>query len=360
MSASNHYKNILIVRTDRIGDVLLTTPAIAALREKHLDAKISILVTPQTRDIVDGNPYLDEVLIDDRKGAHRGFLGFLKLVWCLRKKRFDLAVIYHTKKRTNLLCFLAGIPNRAGYHNNKFGFLLTHKIKDTRPQGNKHEAEYCLGVLEAIGLDIPRRPDTLRLTMPLKKESDEWVEGILRDNDILPSEQLIAVHPGASCISKRWSAANFAEVINRLAEDHSTRIFLIGGHENQEITRTIKDRLEAKNSVIDLTAQTTISQLASLFKRCQLLISNDSGPVHVAVAVETPVISIFGRNQAGLSPFRWRPLGGKDIVLHKEVGCEICLAHNCIIDFECLKAIGVDEVLRAVKPLLDAGVSPRS
>ena len=110
----NSYKNILIVRTDRIGDVVLTTPAIMALRRHYPNAKISILVTPQTRELVDGNSCIDEVIIDDRKGEHKGY-GFFKLIGLLRQKRFDVAVNYHTKKRTNLACFLAGIPIRIGY-----------------------------------------------------------------------------------------------------------------------------------------------------------------------------------------------------------------------------------------------------
>ena len=118
----DNYRNILIVRTDRIGDVVLTTPAIEALRKAFPQARISILVTPVTRELVEGNPYLDEVLIDDRKGRHGGVFGFFNLVKTLRKRQFDLAIILHTKKRTNSLCFLAGIPHRVGYKNNKFGF----------------------------------------------------------------------------------------------------------------------------------------------------------------------------------------------------------------------------------------------
>ena len=345
------YQNILIVRTDRIGDVVLTTPAITALREAYLGIKISVLVAPQTRDIVEGNPCLDEVIIDDRKGRHRGFFGFLKLALTLRKKKFDLAIIFHTKKRTNLLCFLAGIPHRVGYRNNKFGFLLTEKIKDARPEGTKHETEYCLNILRHIGMDI--KTNTIKLHMPIKKESEDWAERLfaeVTEGSLLNSDYVITIHPGASCISKRWPAKRFAELIDQLKEKYSAKIILIGGADNKKIAEEIKFMI--KNPIIDLTDQTSVSELASLFKRCHLLISNDSGPVHVAVAVGTPVISIFGRNQAGLSPVRWRPLGEKDIVLHKEVGCEVCLAHNCMIGFECLEAITTNDVLEGVTSLL--------
>ncbi len=343
------YRNILIVRTDRIGDVILTTPAIRAIREANMNARVSILVAPSTREIVDENPNLDEVITDDRKGVHRGFWGFMKLVLTLRRKRFDLAVIFHTKKRTNSLCFLAGIPNRAGYRNNKFGFLLTKKIKDTRPQGTKHEAVYCLDVLRALEM---KTPNSFSLFMPQRRENDEWVKTLLRENDIVDSETLVAIHPGASCISKRWAAAKFEEFIEILCEKFSLRVILVGGPETKTISDSIHPPLA--NTILNLTGETTVSQLASVLKRCRLLVSNDSGPVHVAVAVGTPVISIFGRNQAGLSPVRWRPLGASDVVLHKEVGCKICLAHNCDIEFKCLEAISPQEVLEAAKPFLAA------
>src|SRR5262245_45025773 len=147
----NQYRNILVVRTDRIGDVILTTPALKALREKFRHSRISLLVSAATRELVDKNPYVDEVLTDHRQGVHQGFMGFWRLVGEIRRKKFDLAIVYHTKRRTNYLCFFADIPTRLGYRNNKGGFLLTHQVKDDRPSGKKHEADYCLDLLKVLG-----------------------------------------------------------------------------------------------------------------------------------------------------------------------------------------------------------------
>ena len=341
------YHNILVVRTDRIGDVLLTTPALAALRGAYPRAKIVMMIAPETYDIVGGNPCLDEIIVDDRKESHRGFFGFLKLVSMARKRKFDLAVVFHTKKRTNLACFLAGIPNRVGYRNDKFGFLLTDGLYDSRPEGAKHESEYCLDVLWHLGIAA----DGLAVHMPLKSQSEDWAKTFLKDNNIAASDTLIAVHPGASCVSKRWPAGSFAQLIDAImTKKNSARVIMVGGPETKSIAGDVLSSV--KSHVIDLTGELSLTQLASLLKRCHVLVSNDSGPVHIAAAVGTPVVSIFGRNQAGLSPVRWRPLGKKDMVLHKEVGCEICLAHNCVIDFECLKAITPQEVLEAVQSIL--------
>ncbi len=341
------YKNILIVRTDRIGDLVLTTPVILALRQAYPDSNISIMVNPQAKPIVEGNPYLDEVIVFDRKKTHKGFWPLLKFIGHLRKKDFDLVLVLHTKKITNLICFLAGIPQRVGYKNEKFGFFLNQGIKDTRAQGRQHEVQYCLDVLRHLGIPVGNP----QMYIPLSAESKPWMENFMMENCITESTPLIAVHPDASCISKRWPAQNFAELINMINRHYSTKIVLIGNSGTRKIISQIIPLLE--KSVIDLSAETTLHQLIRLLRQCQVLISNDSGPVHLAGALGIPVIAIFGRNQLGLSPTRWKPLSERSIVLHKEVGCTVCLAHNCQIDFKCLQAIKPQEVFEALTQYLD-------
>ena len=129
------FRNILIVRTDRMGDVVLTTPALKALREAHPKARISILVSAYTKAIVEGNPYVNEVLADDRKRTHRGWIGFWRLVSEVRKRKFDAAVIYHTKRRTNWLCFFAGIPYRLGYTDTIQDYEPIHFVRVVWPEG---------------------------------------------------------------------------------------------------------------------------------------------------------------------------------------------------------------------------------
>lgn len=339
-------KRFLVVRTDRIGDVLLTTPVFKALRINFPDSFISVMVAPIARDIVEGNPYLDEVIIYDKNNKDKGFFGFFRMVSALRQRRFDLGLVLHTKKRTNLLCFLAGIKERVGYYNNKFGFLLNKKIPDLRPEGKKHEAQYCLEVLKAIGIET----EDTELFMPLKPQAEVWSDEILSKYKVDRKDILIAINPGASCPSKIWPAERFAILADKLAEKYSAKIALICGPNDLKIASLVLAKIQ--NPVINLSGHTTISQLASLLKRCNLFISNDSGPVHIACAVGTPVVAIFGRNESGLSPKRWGPLSKQSAVLHKEVGCVECLAHNCKKGFACLLAITEDEVLAAAEKLL--------
>ncbi|MCX5703868.1 MAG: lipopolysaccharide heptosyltransferase II [Candidatus Omnitrophica bacterium] len=339
------FKRILIVRTDRIGDVLLSTPVIKALRENYPDAYIAMMVSPYAKDIIDGNPYLDEVIIYDKSGKHKSWMGSIKFTLNLRKRRFDLSLILHPINRVHLVTFFAGIPKRVGY-DRKLGFLLTDKPKHTKQLGEKHELEYNLDLLRYLGIEAGDK----NLFMPIKIESEQWVEGLFKQEGLKTTDKILTIHPGASCPSKIWPSERFAQVADKLAQDHGFKILLIAGPRDIALADNVIKHM--RHPAINLAGKTSVSQLASLLKRCKLFISNDSGPVHIASAVGTPVISIFGRSQLGLSPKRWGPLGKKDRVLHKEVGCIKCLAHNCVKEFACLKAITVEDVLQAAEEIL--------
>jgi len=336
---------ILIVRTDRIGDLLLSTPAIKAVRDSYPNAHIAVMVRPYVEDIVEGNPYLDEVILYDKDNRHRGFLGSINFIFELRRKKFDLAIILHPTNRSNLIPFLAGIPERAGY-DRKLGFLLTKRLSDTKHLGEKHEIEYNLDLLRAIGIVAKDRA----LYMPIKSEYGRVIDRFMALNDLGSRDVIVAVHPGASCPSKRWPAYRFGRVADELMDKHNVKIVIIGGPSDVKTVKEVQTGM--LRSPIVLSEEHSLGEVAALLKKCRLLISNDSGPVHIAVAVGTPVVSIFGRLDPGLSPQRWGPVGPCDIVLHKDVGCKECLAHNCKLSFKCLDAITVEDVLSAAEKLL--------
>jgi len=304
------YNNILIVRTDRIGDVVLTTPAIKALRQAYPAARISVLLSSATYDLINGNPYVDEILVDDREGDHKGLIGFLRLVREISSKQFDLAIIFHTKRRYNLACYMAKVPSRLGYKNNKFGFLLTHPLKDIRILGEKHEAEYCMDVLKAIGVE----KNDLDVFVPLQKEAEEWILEWMRENN-LKFNEFIVIHPGASDPDKCWPAVHFAQLMDSLVERFPLKIVLIGAPLTISLAQDILKQTRRSSQFLNLTGKTSLAQMVSLLRRSRLLISNDSGPVHVAAGVGTSVISLFMRNQPGINPERWKPLGSKSFIL---------------------------------------------
>lgn len=330
----NDFKNILVVRADRMGDIVFTIPAIRALRRKFPEAKITLWIDRSTRDLVEGLPFIDEIIFEDRA---TGLPGYFRYVMALRKKKFDLAVIYHTKKRTNMACFLAGIPYRLGYKNNKFGFLLNHPVADERNLGNKHETEYCMDLLKSIGVE----PGDLALEVALHKDAEEWADRFFADHG-LRGKNVVALHPSASCSTRLWPTDSYADLARRLIKENKASIVIVGG----EAARPAAERIAkyAGDGVIDLTGRTSLSQLTSVLKRCRLLVSNDSGPVHVGAAVGTPVISLFLRSQPGINPQRWRPLGKSSILIQNKKGEEIVLGPDCKVISGKFDSISVEEV----------------
>ena len=338
-------KKILIVRLDRIGDVLLSTPVVKAVRDAYPDSQIAFMVRPYARDIVEGNPYLNEVIIYDKAGSEKGLIGNLRFILALKKKNFDLALVLHPTTRTHLVTFLAGIPERVGY-DRKWGFLLTKRIPHTKHLGLRHEIDYTLDLLQYVGV----RAQEKKLLMPVRPESEKKVGGIFNRYGVKESDIVITVNPSASCVSKRWSAERFAKVCDALAKDRGARIIIISGAEDKSFGDRVAGSMRERS--INLSGQTSVSEVASILKKSRLFISNDSGPVHIACAVGTSVIAIFGRSDRGLSPLRWGPTGGRDTVLHKDAGCDTCLAHNCDKGFKCLMAITVEDVLAAAEKIL--------
>jgi ADP-heptose:LPS heptosyltransferase len=186
--------------------------------------------------------------------------------------------------------------------------------------------------------------------MPISEKGEDGANALLKEKGVGLSERFIAMNPGASCASKKWPAKRFAELGKALAEKYRTKIVLVADDSDKRFADEIESII--KGPCVNLSGRTTISELASVLKRARLFISNDSGPVHIACAVGTPVVAIFGRNDAGLSPKRWAPSGEGSVFLHKDVGCDMCLAHNCKIGFKCLEAITVDEVLKVSEKML--------
>lgn len=337
-------KRILITRTDRLGDVVLSTPVIRLMRKLFPEAYIAFMVRPENRDVVMNNPHLDSVIEYDKYGAQKSLPETIKFAMGLRRWKFDMVIALHPTNRVHLMTFLAGIPLRIGYNRN-MSFLLTKKINHLKQEGLAHEVDYNLDMISQCGMDISgadRKP-----YMEVSEDDGLSADNIFKDHNI--GGNVIALHPGASCRSKRWSSENFALIGDMLAEEYVADIVIVGGKGDEFGEKIVASM---KHRAVDLTGKLTVGGLAGFLSRCRLFVSNDSGPVHVAVAVSVPVIAVFGRKSPGLSPERWGPLGKDDLVLHKDVGCEECLAHNCELDFSCLKAVTAEEVMGAAVKIL--------
>jgi heptosyltransferase-2 len=334
---------ILAVRLDRMGDMLLTFGAFAAIRRAHPDARLTVLTRPYTADLPMRSGAVDDVLVYDyrRGGAHATPRGYARLVQELRRRAYDVAFILHPTLRSHLLCFLAGIPERVGYAA-RGAALLTRAVRDRRHEGLQHESRNVLEVLGAAGIAANEETAAFRVFAEDEREGGRLLE------DAAVGPDYFVLHPGSDSPSKRWAPERFAALGRLLARE--ARVVIVGDARhavpNAEVARAIGP------ACADLTGRTAAPCLAAVLRRARALVSNDSGPVHLGVLVGTPVVSIFGRNEPGLGPRRWGPLGERAATIHKNVGCLACLADDCPIGFECLKAVEPEEVFAAVRALV--------
>ncbi|MDP8258169.1 MAG: lipopolysaccharide heptosyltransferase II [Candidatus Aadella gelida] len=338
-------RRILITRTDRMGDVVLSTSVIRSVRKQFPEAYIAFMVRPENKDIVMCNPDLNRVIVYDKYGLQKKFFSTVKFAFALRKDKFDTAIMLHPTNRVHIMSFLAGISKRIGYDKD-MGWLLTNKMPHKKNMGERHETDYNKDLLAYAGFDVSGYNN--KPYMYTTSEDKGLIDSIEKSHSL--KEKKIALHVGASCASKRWPPERFAKVADVLIKEYGCDVVLIGADKTEKYSSLVVSSM--KENAVDLTDNLLLGELAELLSRCMLFISNDSGPVHIASAVGTPAIVVFGRNDPGLSPKRWGPLGEKDIVLHEPPGCMPCKAHYCEKGFKCLMAVTQEDVIAAAHHIL--------
>jgi len=334
---------ILITRTDRIGDLVLTTPLFKALRERFPQAHLAALVFCGHREIVEGNPFLDEVILYDKKGSERSLWGQFRFSRKLRAKKFDLVIHAHGTNRMHLAAWLAGIPIRIGY-DRRMPWALTHVHAYNKKEGQKQESEYLFELLEPLGIS---RPDEIAPFFPVTPNSARRLDDLLAAFSVPRDLPWIVLNPSASDVTKMWPAERFGALVTKMQQDRPYVFFVIGTSQDQALAARIQRVTTAL--LIDLTGQLSLGMLGALLKKGALLVSNDSGPVHIAAAVGTPVVSIFGRYAPGLGPNRWQPLAKRSRVVAKDVS-GIPEAER---KFTYIDEIPVEDVYQATRALLN-------
>ena len=302
-------QRLVLLRTDRLGDVLLTLPTVHALRRTFPGVRITLVVRPTIRDLLTGHPDVDEVIAYDDKGKPEfNWRRTDRLARKLRANRFDVAVVSNPKRELHVAVFLAGIPIRVGYHR-KWPFLLTHTVEDRHATTPLHQAQLNLGLLEAIRL----RLETPSLRIPVSTEELVAAHALLARQGLAETARIIGLHPWSSNPAKQWPAEQFRAVAEGLVT-RGYRVLLIGGEEE----RSQADRFLAplRVPVCDLTGRLHLRQLAAVLVCCRALVTNDSGPMHLAAAVGTPTVALFGHGTAG-GPRRWGPWGRGHRILHR-------------------------------------------
>ena len=290
-------QRILILRMGPLGETLLTTPVIRALRRRFPEAYIAYMVAPGREDLVSENPNLDEVITYS--------VSIPKLIYEMAKRSFQMAVVLQPTFRLVLHTFLARIPVRIGFETNSGKGRLLHVAVPNNI--NQHETARYLDVVRGIGIE----PDNEVPEMFVNEGAQEWADDFLSGVGVPSDRPLIGLNPGSGSESRRWSKTGFAEVGDRLHQKWDTQIFITAGDVEGSLPHEVADLMSC--SPIILTG-TTPMQLGAMLQKFHLYISNDTGPMHMSTAVKTPTIALFGAS----NPRQWGPHWQPHTVIARE------------------------------------------
>ncbi|MBM3253367.1 MAG: lipopolysaccharide heptosyltransferase II [Candidatus Omnitrophica bacterium] len=355
---SRNFQSILVVNPYGIGDALFTTPIIHTLKENFPQGKIDVLIGSRTREIFEHNPDLCEIIVFDKGRFDKSnFVKKIDLLTTVFKKlknrRYDLIIDLSNAPEYGFFGkFLLKIPLRVGFDYKRRGRFLTRRIPLEGFEG-KHIVEFYLDLLRE--LKIPIRDNHLHLYV--SKENEKWAKDFLIKNNIKDTDLVIGIVPGGGAswgknsYLKHWPIEYFERLSEFLIEKLKAKILLFGSDTEANLCKRINDFL--KGEVVDTSGKLNIAQLTALFKRCNLIICNDGGPLHIAKTQEVNTISIFGPvNSKVYGPY---PKTNKDIVLETEIACRPCYKNFRMPDCktkDCLRTISPEMVFERAKSLI--------
>ena len=297
---------IAVFTKNWFGDVIFETPAIRVIKENIPNAHLVAITTPRCVDLLEVNPYVNEVIPFDEKGDERGLLAKLKFMRKLRAHQIDRAYLFHRSSTRARIAKWAGIRERIGYNTKGRDHLLTYAVPE--PSGPIHDVQYFLDLLSASGLRVS---GDYAYEFYFSKSDDERAESLLKEYG-LDRNRLVAVNAGANWAPKRWPADFYRELVHQLIGEYGGQVALTGSCEDEPIARQIMGE-ENQLPIVSLCGKTSIRELGAFYSKCRLLISNDSGPLHVGAGVGINVVGIFGPT----APRETAPIGrGKNVLIH--------------------------------------------
>jgi heptosyltransferase-2 len=347
MRFSDPQTSLLVRATNWLGDAVMTTPALAGVREGFPDARIVLLARPLVAELFRHHPDVDEVMVYELPGRHEGLLGRLRLAGDLRRRRFDGALLLQNAFDAALVAFLGRIPERAGYPTDGRRILLTLPVPLTPGILDLHEVEYYMCLLDGLG--IPR-PVPASLKLAVTEEEKEAMTARLALLGVERGAPVVAINPGATYGSaKRWYPERFAAVADALSAEWGAGIVVVGSTPEAPLAGEIEAAM--RNPPINLAGKTTVRELMALLSRSSFLVTNDSGPMHIGAALGVPLVAIFG-------PTDWRrtsPWTSLARVVRVEIDCSPCRRRTCDRGHECMLGVTPGMVIDAARELLPEG-----
>ena len=353
MNPGQDVKKILVINFGGIGDILLSSPALRALRKLYPQAHIAFLGVPRTNELAKNLKVFDELIplgaYDEKQRSFYsgGVILLIKLLVYLKNQKFDMAINMRTivswcgSLKMACLFFIIGSRYRVGRDTNGKGFFFNIKVPEKEP-ADRYEMDYDLETVRALGADISDRS----FNNDIFGTSGSSADAILEKNGMGPSDPFIVINAGGMP-SRRWPVENFITLSRDLILKLNCRIVLIGGTNEAVLSSRVKQSIGDR--IIDLTGRLGLAELAAVLKKATLLITNDTGPMHIAAVLKTPLIAIFGGGQ--VTRFDPRRISEKAVLLYKKADCAPCNKMECRT-LKCLKDVKVEDVREAVLQLL--------
>jgi heptosyltransferase-2 len=338
-------KRYLIIQTAFIGDAVLTLPLVQVLKRLDVDASVDVLVIPRTSELFSNHPAIHHVHVIDKRGKDRGLAGLRRLSHLIAEGKYDVALIPHRSMRSAILPWLGRIRTRIGFDRSAGWFLMTQTV---RYEPSVHEVERNLSLLRPLGFQwVGEEIPSLFPTLADVQRVDEF----LQDSGLSKTSPLVGIAPGSVWQTKRWLKERYAELVKRLVLEGFSSV-LIGGEEDERLCEEIHT-VTASARVATSAGRLSVVQSAELIRRCKVLVSNDSAPVHLAVAMRTQVLAIFGSTVPG---FGFAPYGNHSAILEaNDLPCRPCSVHGSqrcpIKTFDCMVNISTEAVFNKVREM---------
>ncbi len=336
--------SILVCAPSWVGDAVMSLGAVRALRSAHPDRQITVLVRPWVKAIYEACEVVNELLVYDPRGEHRGPRGFQRAVRRVKQGGFQTAILFPNAFRTAALIWASRIPDRMGYATEGRGFLLTRPVPPAPRPFGRHQSYYYLDLLRAAGVDSQTADLHLVPTDEMKRGGREALESAG-----WKGEPLAGIHPGSTnSRAKRWRLDRYGQVADQLASRLGGRAVLFGGPGEEELVEEI--RRHTRSEPLCLVGKTSLGALIGTFQHLSILVTNDSGPMHVAAAMGVPTLAVFGPTDERETG----PLGPRTLVVREPVDCARCLLRECPVDHRCMERVTADRVYADALRLLGA------
>lgn len=344
---------ILIVKLSAIGDVVHTLPSLEALRAAYPESRITWLVEENARDIIRGHPCLDNIIVFKRKRWLTGIfkpsiylqtvgevISFIKE---LRGKEYDLVIDFQGLFKSGILALLSGGKRRLGYDKTRelSYIFLNERIQSYNP--DLHAVERCLNLAGYLGAEV----NGPRFSIPFGERDMKCVKRFLRNNGIDESDRMIAVHPGSGWVTKLWERERFSYLCDRIIDQFGVRIIFTGDEDDRSMIEAISSKMHGR--AFNTAGRMSLKELACFLSLVDLMITTDTGPMHIASAMKTPVVAIFGPT----APWRTGPYGNGHTVIRSNVACSPCFKKKCDTK-RCMDEITVDDVFSSVAQKLSS------